>query len=59
MAKNFTTEALLKDFREWSGGFDPHDVTPEQIDTYVELRAPANWNRDALDDELTELHLKE
>lgn len=35
-------DLVRNDFIEWTGGYYPSEVEPQQIDTYVELARPAH-----------------
>lgn len=48
--KTFTREEVTREFQEWSGGFTPDECPPEEIDTYIELTANVNWDRDELNE---------
>jgi hypothetical protein len=37
MLSNKDKKRVLEDFRAWTGGSDPFECEPEQIDLYVEV----------------------
>jgi hypothetical protein len=40
-------QAILADFRSWSGGFSPWECTPEQLVTYCETALPVQYDEQA------------
>ncbi len=57
MLSNKDKARVLKDFREWTGGFDPFECEPERIDLYVEVAMDHRLDRNEVDAYLTELML--
>lgn len=43
-------QAILEDFREWSGGFDPNEMTPEELDVYLSHSLSTQYNQDVVGD---------
>lgn len=55
--KTFTLEEMQADFLEWSGGETPNQMEPEQLETYVHIASPPEWNKDELGQVITDWNL--
>lgn len=46
-------ERVRRDFLDWSGGFTPSEVEPQEIDLYVDVAMPSDLDPDAVEDFLS------
>lgn len=42
---NDEKKLLVKDFKDWSGGFLPNECSPEEIESYIENSLPTHFNQ--------------
>lgn len=41
LSGGYTAQAILNDFKKWSGGFAPDEVDDEYIEEYIEAAIPS------------------